>query len=167
MKIHEKKTKSMLAIMMTIALSIASLSVFYESHLGSHTGAQASATLGMPTSYLGKPPFVTLLNGSAKYPSYTIAKGHTAVIFVDIVSNQTYPVSLKAYYQNPTGILPPGITLKLPVNSATTPVSHMPLVIRINDTATPGLYPMSIDATHVSGQKRITFGAGFNLLVKG
>jgi hypothetical protein len=167
MKIHEKKAKSMLAVMMTIALSIAGLSVFYESYLESHTSAQASATPGIPTSYLGKPPFVTLLNGSAKYPSYTIAKGHSAVIFVDIVSNQTYPISLKAYYQSPTGILPPGITLKLPVNSAATPVSHMPVVIRVDNTATPGLYPMSIDATHMSGQERMTFGAGFNLLVEG
>ena len=37
MKIHEKKAKSMLTMMMTIALSIAGLSVFYESYLESHT----------------------------------------------------------------------------------------------------------------------------------
>jgi hypothetical protein len=85
---------------------------------------------------------------------------------VDITSNQTYPVSLVARQQISDGVLPAGITMNLPT-STTTPISQMPLYIQIPNNIAPGLYPMSVDAIHTSGDMRTTFQAGFNLLVQG
>lgn len=165
MKIQNKTIKSTMAVIVVAALSIVGLGMLNIIHMG-NVSAQVS-TISPPNTTLGKPPFYVLLNGSSVYPEYTVTRGQNLVIFVDITSNQTYPVSLVARQQILDGILPVGMTMNLPAKITTTPISHMPLHIQVPSNIAPGVYPMSVDAIHTSGDVRTTFQAGFNLLVKG
>ncbi len=122
-----------------------------------------------PTPRNAVPPFEVLLNGSSVYPSYTVTRGQNIVIFVDATSKQPYLVSLNAHYQSSDKVLPNGITLNLPVNTATLPILHMPLSINIAKSTTPGVYPMAVDASYYNSTDggHVGFQAGFNLNVQG
>ncbi|MHB8602720.1 MAG: hypothetical protein ACYC6W_01400 [Nitrosotalea sp.] len=164
--ITQNKTKKLMAAITVAVLSIVGFGVLNVVHMG-NVDAQVSTASSPPSLSLGKPPFNILLNGSSVYPSYTVTRGQNLVIFVDIESNQTYPVSLVARHQIADGTLPTGMTMDLPVSITTTPITHIPMHIHVPTNITPGVYPMAVDAIHTSGDAHMTFQAGFNLLVGG
>ncbi|MDE1862084.1 MAG: hypothetical protein KGI33_04130 [Thaumarchaeota archaeon] len=166
MRIQNKALKAAMVVIAVSALSVVGLEMLNSIHLV-NASALTSTAHPFPTKPLGKPPFHILLNGSAVYPSYTVTSGHNIVILVDMVSNQTYPVSVVARYQSSNGILPDGMTLNMPVSHTTIPVSHIPLSIHLAGNVKSGVYPMAVDATYLAGQTRETFQAGFNLYVQG